>query len=120
MGGRKSNDDGFIMVDALTGVVIISLMVGVCLATVKIARGLSETSYDTRASQALMQSLMEATPRVPGHYKGLSGGMSYDVQVTEVKVGNASLCQILAAVKAPNRHRVYKLSGMRWCAGQAQ
>ena len=112
MHGR--DDGGFIMVDALTGVVIAALMIAVCLGTVKASRAMTKSAADMRTAQALMMTLMESAPRHAGDFSGRSSGFSYRIRVTDEKVNRVHLCQIDIVVAA-KRHHPYRLSGARWC-----
>jgi len=116
-GEGARHDAGFIMLDALTGVVIVSLMMAVCLATVKITRSQARAAADMKDAKALLSSLMETTPRTPGSYAGKSGGLSYAVEVTETSIGDSHLCEIAASVKSALHAHIYHLTGTRWCAG---
>ncbi|WP_349322763.1 hypothetical protein [Asticcacaulis sp. MM231] len=104
------------LVDALTGTAIIALMIALCLTTIKIARSQTQTARDMGDAQHLMIGLMEATPRIAGDYKGVSGGLAYKVTVQSKRVNDVPMCEISVDVRAPKRQRAYHLVGTRWCS----
>ena len=116
----KSGDEGgFVLVDALTALVVLSLVLTVCIVTVRISLTASRTTSDAREAHVLLSSLLETTPRQTGVYQGVSGVFSYRTRVADEVVNNVHLCRIDATVQAKRRTRVYRLSGTRWCESLA-
>lgn len=104
------------LVDTLTAVTVISLVLAVCLVTVKVAGASARGAQTSTQASVLLKSLMETTPRSPGLYSGIQGDMSYQVNVTESELNDVRLCRLDAAVTPRKKGRVYHLSGTRWCA----
>jgi len=105
-----------VLVDTLTAVTVISLVLAVCLVTVKVAGASARGAQTSTQASVLLKSLMEATPRLPGLYSGIQGDMAYQVTVTESQLNDVRLCRLDAAVTPRKKGRVYHLSGTRWCA----
>lgn len=110
------DDAGFIMVDALVGAVIVSLMIAVVLATLRISQNHLRTISEMRQAQVLLQSLMETTPRTTGTYDGRTERFSHSVGVSEEGGTGAKLCALKAQATSRTRKRTYRLEGVRWCA----
>lgn len=104
------------LVDTLVAVVVISLVLSVCLITVRIASATARNAQDATEARMLLSGLMESTPRTAGIHNGVSGSMSYSVAVTEIELNSARLCRLDASVTPKAKHRVYRLEGTRWCA----
>lgn len=104
------------LVDTLTAVTVISLMLAVCLVTVKVAGASARGAQTSTQASVLLKSLMETTPRLPGLYQGVQGEMAYQVTVTATDLNDVHLCRLDAAVTPRKKGRVYHLSGTRWCA----
>ena len=117
---RQSQSDdseaGFVLVDTLTAVMVISLVLTVCLMTVRIAGASARSAATAGQARILLASLMETTPRQSGVYRGLSGNMAYRVNVTENELNNVRLCHLDAVVTPKPKGRAYRLAGTRWCA----
>ncbi len=103
------------LVDTLTAIAVISLVLAVCLVTVKIAGASARNAQSATQARVLLTSLMETTPRLQGLYHGVQGDMSYQVNVTETEFNDVHLCRLDAAVTPRKKGRVYHLSGTRWC-----
>lgn len=105
------------LIDTLTAVTVISLVLAVCLVTVKVAGASARSAQTATDARVLLTSLMETTPRTPGIYRGVRGDMTYQVNVTESKFNDVPLCRLNAAVMPRKKGRTYHLAGTRWCAG---
>jgi hypothetical protein len=117
---RVSSDEaGFVLVDTLTAVMVISLVLTVCLLTVRTAGSSIQSARTAGQARVLLSSLMESTPRVSGAYQGISGNLIYRVNVTDTELNNVHLCQFEAEVRQKSKGRIYRLSGTRWCARTA-
>jgi len=103
------------MADALTGVVIISLMIAVCLATIKICRAASATASNTKSAQTALMTALETTPRRPGSYVSAAGGVTTRVEVRYKTVNGIALCHMVAVASPDGGRHSYRLSGTRWC-----
>jgi hypothetical protein len=115
----SSDEAGFVLVDTLTAVMVISLVLTVCLMTVRIAGSSIQSARTAGQARVLLSSLMESTPRVSGAYQGVSGNLIYRVNVTDTELNNVHLCQLAAEVRQKPKGRIYRLSGTRWCARAA-
>lgn len=113
---RSDREGGFVLVDTLTAVTVISLMLAVCLVTVKVAGASARGAQTSTQASVLLKSLMETTPRLPGVYQGIQGDLAYQVTVTATELNNVHLCRLDAAVTPRKKGRVYHLTGTRWCA----
>jgi hypothetical protein len=105
------------MVDALIAVVIVSLMVAICLASLQISRRAATAAQAERKARLTLQTIMESTPRTPGTYSGKANGMTYSVTVAEQKTDGARMCALHAEVRWAGRIR--RLGGVRWCDREA-
>ncbi|MDV6331310.1 hypothetical protein [Asticcacaulis sp. 201] len=105
------------MVDAMVAVAIISLLIGICIGSANIIQKYTRTTTETNDARVLLTALLETSPRVPGVYRGQNAGMRYDVQVAAETVSEFHVCRIDAAVHSAKTNKVYRLTGMRWCAG---
>lgn|GEM_PF-4690739 len=112
----EDNEAGFVLVDTLTAVTVISLVLAICLVTVKAAGASAHSAQTVTEARLLLTSLMETTPRTPGVYQGVRGDMSYQVTVTDSKLNDVRLCRLEAAVRPHKKSRTYRLAGTRWCA----
>ena len=110
------SEAGFVLVDTLTAVTVISLVVAVCLVTVNVSGANARNAQTVTQARLLLTSLMETTPRSLGVYHGIQGDMSYEVNVTEAALNDVHLCLLDAAVTPRKKGRIYHLSGTRWCA----
>lgn len=110
---RSGSDAGTAMVDALIAMVIVSLTVAMCLATLKISRRASFAAQTDQKARLLLQTLIETTPRTPGVYSGKRDGMIYAVTVTEQKARGVRQCALRA--EASQKGRAWQLEGTRWC-----
>ncbi|EGF92855.1 hypothetical protein ABI_12930 [Asticcacaulis biprosthecium C19] len=113
-------EGGIIMVDALVAVVIVSLMIAICLGTLKITRGLSRSALDNREAAVALAAAVEAVPRAVGHYHGSLGQFVYEAKVEEDKVQGLRLCRIEASLRTRPKGRVHRLSATRWCDRHAE
>ena len=104
------------LVDTLVAVVVISLVLSVCLITVRIASATARNAQDATEARMLLSGLMESTPRTSGIYSGTTGTMAYSVAVTEIELNSVRLCRLDASVRPKSKHRAYRLTGTRWCA----
>jgi hypothetical protein len=105
-----------VLVDTLTAVTVISLVLAVCLVTVKVAGASARNAQTSTEARLLLASLMETTPRSPGLYHGVQGDMAYQVNVTETELNDVRLCRLDAAVTPRKKGRIHHLTGTRWCA----
>lgn len=112
---ERGGDSGFVLVDALTALVVLSLVLTVCIVTVRISLTASRSTSEAREAHVLLSSLLETTPRQSGIYQGTSGVFSYRTRVADSEINNVHLCHIDATVQAKKRTRAYRLSGTRWC-----
>jgi len=106
-------NDGFVLIDALIGVVIIGLMLTMCLETLNLTRRLRQKAKDETEGVLALQSAIESTPRKSGDYEGQLGAALYQVQVREEVIKDYHLCRFDAKVTL-DRH-IYSLETMRWC-----
>jgi len=112
----ENSEAGFVLVDTLTAVTVISLVLAVCLVTVKVAGASARNAQTSTEARLLLTSLMGTTPRLPGVYHGIQGDMAYQVNVTETELNDVRLCRLDAAVTPRKKGRIYHLTGTRWCA----
>jgi hypothetical protein len=111
---RQDSETGTIMVDALVAVIIVSLMVALCLASLRISRHASAAARAERNARLALQTLVEVTPRTPGIYTGKAGTMPYSVTVTQQKTEGIRLCVLHAQIGQDSR--IWRLEATRWCA----
>lgn len=101
------------MVDALVAVVVASLMIAVCLASLNLSRRMTTGAQDTRQAHLTLQTLIETTPAKAGHSEGRRDGMAYIVDVKSHKDHDVLLCELDLSV-SKGKHR-WLLQGTRWC-----
>ncbi|WP_140986907.1 hypothetical protein [Asticcacaulis tiandongensis] len=103
------------MVDALIGVMISSLMLGIVLTALSLSGQYSQTA--SRQSEALLvaQKLFAVLPRQVGDYSGTEGKMIYQAGVREEKFGPQVLCRINLTLKPVRSAQTYRFEGLRWC-----
>lgn len=109
-------DDGFIMVDAVMGVMIIALSAAVVLTALDISRRtIRAAGADNDAVTAFRYLMAVASPQ-SGSTTGQINGFTYQAVTTTEKVKDLSVCRVALTLRRDTH--VWRLNGLRACRVQ--
>lgn len=114
---KRSDDDGFIMIDAVTGVMIIALTAAVVLTALGLSRSYRQRAETDRAAAVAFSYLMATVPKTPGTQSGDVAGFRYQADISKEPVGILTSCRVTLALNHVRLKRSYRLSGLRPCEG---
>lgn len=115
---KKSAEDGFIMIDAVTGVMIIGLTAAVVLTLLGLSRTYRERAETDRAAAVAFSYLMATVPKTPGSVSGEVSGFRYEAEVSEEGVRDFRFCRVDLKLKHLRLSKNYRLSGLKPCKDQ--
>jgi hypothetical protein len=119
----RSQDEGFVAVDALVALAILSATVALTLQTADVARRTATTAAQMRRAQALLEQVLDAES-APGSTSGQSEAFAWRVEVAALPLNPGQsqamrLCRRAAQVTleggvSASAH-VYRASTVRLC-----
>gem|GEM_PF-6185544 len=111
----RSDEGGFVMIDAITGVMIIALTAAVVLTALSLSRHYRQRAEMDRGAAAAFSYLMATVPKMPGRREGRVVGFRYEAEVTHEALGSLTLCRVSLKLTHLQFNRSYRLSGLRPC-----
>lgn len=116
----QSGDAGFIAVDALVGLTILTVSIGLTLQTVDTARRLARQADEIQAAQALASQLRLQPVANASELSGADVHFQWRVAVTPDRPDAAapSLCRRQIELVAAQSKKVFRFAATELCRGQ--
>jgi hypothetical protein len=114
---RTDRDAGFAAIDALVGLMILTVTIVLSFNALTVAHDLTSSANEARRASSLLSFLVESAPGTPGSADGRAAAFDWRVQTepTGVGVGGAMRCLRKAQVTARASHRRYAMSALAIC-----
>lgn len=116
-------ESGFVAVDALVALAILSTTVALSIRTADTAWRTSDLAVETRNAQAVLEQALEYPAASPGSVSGRSGAFDWKVVISPMPLpAGASqadrLCQHFVEVRAGDSRRTFHASTVKACPPQ--
>ncbi|MBS0297122.1 MAG: hypothetical protein JSR45_12490 [Proteobacteria bacterium] len=117
------DEAGFVAVDALVALAILSATVALSIRTADTARRTASLAVETREAQAVLEQVLESPVRSPGSISGRSGAFDWKLVISPLPLATGSsqadrLCQRTVEVRRGDDARMFRASTVRACPPQ--
>jgi hypothetical protein len=119
--GQGGGDDaGFVAVDALVALAILSTTIALSIQSADVARRTADRAAETHRAKAVLQQLLKDADAAPGVAAGRSGALDWRRTVAPIPLGVGQtaatrLCRHSVEVRPGDAPRVYRASTVRLC-----